>query len=377
MWQNGRKFLMSASASTICQITTVHPRYDVRIYKKICMSLVADYEVILIVADGRGDEVINNVTIIDVDKKRTSRIKRILFTTRAAYKKAIELDCMVYHFHDPEFLYYALKLSRKGKMVIYDVHEDVAKQTLSKDYINPVFRFIIAQLVKITENYISSKLYAVVTATPFINSRFQKFNKNCININNYPLIPNLSAVPFEQRHGLCYIGSISRIRGIREIIDSLDNIDVSLNLAGDYESEEFKKELINNKNWGKVKYYGSVSSEEVLKILKNSQVGLVTYLPEPNHIDAQPNKMFEYMAAALPIIASDFPLWKEIVEENNCGICVNPKDTTEIAKAISYLLINKDVAETMGGNGVKAVTEKFNWDSEKTKLLSLYSSLFQ
>lgn len=368
---------MLASAKSICQITTVHPRYDVRIFNKICLSLVSDYQVYLIVADGKGDEVINNVTIFDVGRGNSSRIKRMLFTTRSAYRKAMELDCDVFHFHDPEFLFYGLKLSGKGKKVIYDVHEDVPKQTLSKDYLNPLLRIILARLIKMIENYISARLYAVITVTPFINERFQKINKRSININNYPFIAGGNSIPFKKRSGLCYIGSINRIRGIKEIVRSLENIDTTLNLAGDFESEEFKEELMHDKNWGKVKFYGSVSSGEVIEILKKSQIGLVTYLPEPNHIEAQPNKMFEYMAAALPLVASDFPLWKEIVEGNNCGICVNPNDPEDISKAINYLLMNRDIAETMGRNGVKAVSDKFNWDSEKKKLLTLYSSLFQ
>jgi glycosyltransferase involved in cell wall biosynthesis len=338
---------------------------------------VADYRVNLIVADGKGDEVINNVNIIDIGPRNSSRVKRILFTSRSAYKKAMELDCDVFHFHDPEFLLYALKLSGKGKKVIYDVHEDVPKQTLSKDYINPALRLFLAHIIKLTENYVSSRLYAVVTATPFINERFMRINKRSININNYPIKLDRISIPYRNRSGLCYIGSISRIRGIKEIIRSLDNINTTLNLAGDFESEEFKEELVKDKNWKKVVFYGHVSSEDVIGILNKSQVGLVTYLPEPNHIEAQPNKMFEYMAAALPLIASDFPLWREIVEGNNCGICVNPNDPEDISRAIDYLLINRDIAEILGENGLKAVSEKFNWDSEKKKLLTLYSSLFQ
>lgn len=368
---------MSASSRNICQITTVHPRYDVRVFHKICLSLIADYHVNLIVADGRGNEVIKNVTIFDVGRRNSSRIKRMLFTTRSAYRKAIELDCVVYHFHDPEFLFCGLKLARKGKKVIYDIHEDVPKQTLSKDYINPLLRTIIANLIKITENYISARLYAVITVTHSINDRFLRINKRSININNYPFLVDCDSIQFEERHGLCYIGSISRIRGIKEIVSSLENIDITLNLAGDFESEEFKKELMLDKNWGKVKYYGSVSSEEVIELLKKSQIGLVTFLPEPNHIEAQPNKMFEYMAAALPLIASDFPLWKEIVEGNKCGICVNPNKPEDISNAINYLLMNQDIAMAMGRNGAKAVSDKYNWDPEKEKLLTLYSSVFQ
>ena len=368
---------MLASARRICQITTVHPRFDVRIFNKICLSLVSDFHVTFIVADGRGDEIIKNVTIIDAGRRRSSRLKRILFTSLSVYRRAVELDCEVFHFHDPEFLFYALKLSNKGKKVIYDVHEDVPKQTLSKDYIHPAFRFIIAKMIKLTENYISSRLYAVVTATPNINERFQRINKRSININNYPEKVSENSIPFHDRSGICYIGSISRIRGIKEIVESLSNVDTCLNLAGDFESEDFKEELIYEKNWKKVNYYGIVDPQGVIEILNISQVGLVTFLPEPNHIEAQPNKMFEYMAAALPLIASNFPLWKEIVEGNNCGICVNPANPEDISNAINFLLVNRAIAEEMGKNGVKAVNEKYNWQSEKKKLLTLYSSLFQ
>jgi glycosyltransferase involved in cell wall biosynthesis len=360
----------------ICHLTTVHPRYDVRIFLKECIYLTHHYDVYLIVADGKGDEEINSVHIFDVGKP-ASRLKRVLCIANKVYRKAINLNCEIYHFHDPEFLFWGLKLARKGKKVIYDVHEDVPKQTLSKDYLNPLLRTLFASLIKITENYISARLYAIITATPFINERFLKINRRSININNYPVISGSTSIPFEEREGLCYIGSISRIRGIKEVVNSLQNIDVTLNLAGDFESDEFKKELMLDKNWGKVKYHGSVSPGEVIEILKKSQIGLVTFLPEPNHIESQPNKMFEYMAAGLPLIASDFPLWKEIVEGNKCGVCVNPKNPEDISTAINYLLMNQDIAMTMGWNGVKAVNDKFNWNSEKEKLLTLYSSIFQ
>lgn len=367
---------MPVPARNICQITTVHPRYDVRVFEKICQSLAEDYHVNLIVADGKGDEFINNITIHDVGQRHSSRIKRWWYTSRSAYKKAIELNCILYHFHDPEFLFYGLKLSRKGKKVIYDVHEDVPKQTLSKDYINPLLRDIIAGLIKITENFISARLYAVVTATYSINQRFLKINKRSVIINNYPILAGSNSIPFEERQGLCYIGSISRIRGIKEIISSLENIDITLNLAGNFESEELKKELMLDKNWEKVNYFGTVSPGEVVQLLQKSRIGLVTFLPEPNHIESQPNKMFEYMAAALPLIASNFPLWKEIVEGNKCGICIDPNRPEDISNAIDYMMRNQDIAMAMGKNGAKAVSEKYNWSSEKEKLLTLYSSVF-
>ncbi|MBD3768073.1 MAG: glycosyltransferase, partial [Gammaproteobacteria bacterium] len=103
--------------------------------------------------------------------------------------------------------------------------------------------------------------------------------------------------------------------------------------------------------------------------------GLVTFLPAPNHIDAQPNKMFEYMSAGLPIITSIFPLWREIVEGNQCGLCVDPLDPQAIGEAIQYLIDNPVEAEQMGKNGRQAVEQKYNWTIEEQKLLDLYAGL--
>ena len=178
---------------------------------------------------------------------------------------------------------------------------------------------------------------------------------------------------------ICYVGGISQVRGINELISSLDLIDIEirLELAGEIENLRLESELFSNKNWERVKYYGFVGQDKIRQILKSSRIGILTLYPTPNHLDSLPIKLFEYMAAGIPVIASDFQLWKEIVEGNNCGICVNPKDPADIAKAINYLLINPDIAEEMGKNGFKAVNKKYNWDSEKQKLLTLYSTLCQ
>lgn len=126
-----------------------------------------------------------------------------------------------------------------------------------------------------------------------------------------------------------------------------------------------------------VKYLGMISREKVNQLYGKSRAGIVLYQPAKNHFESQPIKLFEFMAAGLPVIASDFPLWKKIVEGNQCGICVNPTDVNEVRKACVHLLKRPELGRRMGLAGRKAVVQKYNWNCEKDKLLNLYQELLK
>jgi glycosyltransferase involved in cell wall biosynthesis len=228
------------------------------------------------------------------------------------------------------------------------------------------------------ENYIAKRLDAVVGATPFIAKRFQRINPNSIAVNNFPIQeefrPAHEGRPFSRK--ICYIGGITRVRGISELIKSLSILrDVTLIMCGPFESKAYEEELLSMTGWKYVDYRGVVGRNEVREIMACSALGVVTFLPSPNHTDSQPNKMFEYMAAGLPFIASNFPLWRQIVEETQCGVCVDPASPAEIAKAIAKLLSDEAMCRAKGNAGRKAIMDRFNWLSESKKLLTLYAEL--
>jgi glycosyltransferase involved in cell wall biosynthesis len=365
----------------ITHLTSAHPRFDTRIFIKMCSSLARkeNYEVNLIVADNKGDEVKNGINIFDVGKK-AGRVNRIFKTTQKVYQKAIELDSDIYHLHDPELIPIGLKLKKIGKKVIFDAHEDVALQILSKSYMNIVLRSILSKSFLVFEKFAFKKFDYIVTATPHIRDKFLKINAHCMDINNYPKLEefDLDAIKEKKENAVCYIGSIAAIRGIKEIVRAMEHVgDVKLLLAGDFREKDVEAEVRSYKGWNKIEELGFLDRIGVANVMSRSLAGLVTLHPIINYQDALPVKMFEYMAAGLPVIASNIKLWQKIINDAKCGICVDPLDPKAIAQAIEYIVKNQAVAKDMGQSGKKAVLEKYNWSIEEAKLFSVYEELIK
>ncbi|WP_172371603.1 glycosyltransferase family 4 protein [Sporosarcina jiandibaonis] len=365
----------------ICHLTSVHSHTDTRIFVKECQSLSAAGFEVHLVAPGAPDCRIEGVQIHGITREVGSRLKRMTKTVNQVYNKALEIDAEVYHFHDPELIPIGLKLKKRGKKVVYDVHEDVPRQILTKKWIPKYTNNMISKIIEAYENYASKKFDVIITATPFIRDRFLNIDCNAVDINNYPLLEELKVLDIqwsEKENAVCYVGGIAFIRGIKEMVKSLEmKSNISLLLAGKFFSPKEKEAVMKLNGWKKVKELGFLDREGVKDTYRKSKAGIVTLQPTINYIDALPVKMFEYMAAGIPVIASNFPLWKDILNKNKCGLIVDPMNPKEIAEAISWVLENPIEAEQMGQNGRKAVETEYNWEKESEKLIKVYKNLLR
>lgn len=362
---------------TVCHLTTVHPAKDPRIFQKECVSLAAaGYDVTLIVANGKPEED-RGVKIVGVPVQYHGRLQRIRQAPKAVYRKAMEVNADIYHFHDPEFLPYAAKLKKKGKIVVYDAHEDLPRQVLSKYYLPAIVRKTMSKALEWYENRTAKKLDYLITATDFIKDRFCKINPQVGSVKNFPLLNEIPEIPsWESRKDeVAYVGVNAGIRGVKEMVKAMEYTQATLNLGGNFNPPELEKEVSAYEGWKNVNALGFIDRDQVKEVYAQSKIGLVTLHPTINYQDALAVKMFEYMGNGMAVIASDFPLWKGIINKHQCGICVNPLDPKAIAGGINYLLSHQEEAKAMGENGRKAVLEKYNWSKEEEKLLKIYNGL--
>ncbi|MBQ5965497.1 glycosyltransferase family 4 protein [Massilia sp. ZL223] len=363
----------------IVHLTSAHPRNDTRIFIKQCRTLAAHgYDVTLVVADGQGDERRDGVRIVDVGRL-SGRMRRIFSTTRRVRDKALSLDADIYQLHDPELLPTGLALKRRGKTVIFDSHEDVPRQLLSKPYLGPLSGKLISATFSLVERYACARFDGIIAATPFIREKFLGIHPVTLDVNNFPMIGELdSATPWADKHNeVCYVGGIGEIRGIRELVHAGQYLRSSarINLVGKFSEPQLEAELQAHPGWHRVTPSGFLDRTGVRKVMQRSLAGIVTFHRLPNHLDSLPTKMFEYMSAGIPVIASNFPLWRETIERAGCGLCVDPADPRAIAEAIDYLVTHPEIARSMGQKGRQAVLDHYNWTVQANRLTDFYGAL--
>lgn len=368
---------MNQSARVV-HVSSAHSSSDPRVFQKECRTLQrAGYDVVLIVPQAQ-DEIRDGVRITAVARP-ASRLGRFTRTGLSLLGKAIAARGSVYHLHDPDLIPLALVLKALGKRVVIDVHEDLAKQVRVKPWIPTRLRAGAASMAGLLDAVAGAAADAIVAATPPIASNFPPHKT--VVVQNFPEVAELAsaaATPHADRPNLVmYAGAITLARGSVEMVRAMGWVPVEgsrLALAGQIDRASLEQ-CRRLDSFGRVDLLGQLGRAELAALLGRARVGLCVLHPMPSYLESYPTKLFEYMSAGLPVIASDFPLWRQIIDEARCGFVVDAGDPAAIGKAITTLLQDPVASEAMGQRGRQAVLERYNWSTEADKLLKLYSRL--
>lgn len=369
---------MDTTQLNVCHLSSGHEYYELRIFQKECSSLAKRFAVTLIIPKVDCGYV-NNVKTIPF-KKYSSTLGRFLFAPVRMYFMAKGIHAGVYHFHDPELIFTGilLKLTTKAK-VIYDVHEDVAGSIRTRKKYGSIFSDIISVLFSVFEKHAARCFDSVICATDRIAVNFKGY---CAPeaIYNYPIMDKFIDEGACKDGSIVVFGNMSVVRGITQVCEAMRILNedygqhIKLRLVGQISPQSMEYKIL--KNYGEyIEYTGWMDIEEAYKLVQKSVIGLVTYLPAPNHDHCMPNKMFEYMNYGMPVICSRFEEMRNIVEKNGCGICVDPENSTDIAKALCDLIENPEKMKTMGENGKRVVRDNYNWRVMENRLYHIYNSL--
>lgn len=335
----------------------------------------------LLVCDNLADETRDGVKIFSTKFQAANRIQRFLYSGKKLFREAIKIDAEIYHLHDPDLLFVGNKLKKLGKKVIFDSHEDYPADIANKEWLPRFLRKMISRAYATFEKKSISKYDAVISVSPHIVERLVKINHNSYLVTNYPIWTN-QEIQQETKNdsrstNICFAGTINRDWNHHIVMDAIQEIENIKYIVAGPTDEAYLLELKNKQSWEKVDYRGVVTPQEVKSIYRESKIGLALHYS--NSLSGRGTlgntKLFEFMAAGLPLVCSYYPLWDEIIQRHNCGISVNPLDAGEVKRAIEYIIGNPDKARVMAENGIRAVEKTYNWGTQEETLLRVYSSV--
>lgn len=364
-------------------MTSAHRRYDQRILWRECVSLRENgYDVTLIINDDQPNETLENgIRILSTGFVPQGRRQRMTEGVRRVYELGLAQDGDIYHLHDAELLMVALKLKKHKKKVIFDSHEVYGIQLQRRMWIPSVLRKGIASAYNLYEAYVCKRIDGVIHIGRYNGKDwFAGRSKRFVYVGNFPRMEEYGAVqmpPYHTRGKICLSGSLSKEEGLLTLVEAADRANTKLVLAGKFIPDSFQEEVEIRDTHHVVEYVGFLDRKGIFDLYRRCAIGMCVLPFFNGHlVDNLNTKIYEYMAMEMPVIISDWPYRRKLIQKYHFGLTVkNPSDIVEIAEKIKWLLNHPREAEEMGKNGKRLLEEKFTWDVAEKELLKLYCEI--
>lgn len=371
-----------AAGASVLHVSSAHRASDGRIAEKEAVALsAAGYDVtVLALKRAEGTVLPEGPRFIEYGVPG-SRARRFLLRLPWLLGYCLQHRFDVYHLHDPDLILVGVVLKLFGHRVVYDVHESYPMVILDRQWIPAFLRPGLSRLWRVME--CAFVRWADLTVTAHITVAEQYDGGRVVTLHNYPIVRDLAneSTPAlaERPWRVLHHGDLTEQRGLFTMVEAMGKVALEpapeLRLGGSL-PQNLKARLEAMPGMARSAYLGWLNKEQLAEELSQARAGLVLLHPTHNYRVIRPNKLYEYMAAGLPVVASDFPHWREVVGPSDCGLLVDPLDTAAIARAIEYLLTHPEEATAMGARGRAAVLAQYNWQAEKAKLVAAYEALF-
>jgi glycosyltransferase involved in cell wall biosynthesis len=363
----------------VVKLANGHSPFDTRIFIKEAAALVdAGYTVSLIIPH-HENLVRDGVTLIAVPPRMKGFGKLVVNPWNIFWKALKQPTQAVFHIHDSDILFVGILLKLLGRKVIYDAHEDTPLQIQYQHWVPKFLRKPYGFIYYLIEKVCGWMFDAIIVAEPVIAKYFPPHKTYLVrNFSSIVAFRDFSnVIPYATRDNLMvYVGLLSEPRGLFEMLEGAkvahQHNQFKFLMGGKFSPPSLEKRVIGIYD---VDFLGWVQFENLPEILYKCRIGIIIPQPNPRYKTNYPVKLFEYMAAAIPVIASREGESAAFVNEAQCGILVDPFNTQEIADAIAWLLTYPAEAEAMGKRGQQLVFGKYNWENEKQVLLNVYQKV--
>lgn len=360
---------------------------DPRAMHKQARSLAGwGHQVTYICNAASGPMVTDDLVRVDALRMPAWRLVRQICGPGMALREAMRSRPDVVHVFDTALIVPALRLGRRYAVkVVVDLPEDNAKQILQKSYLGPMSTRRLASCVykRLSRRwFVAADL--VIAATPSIAESLPAECQRIV-VRNFAAISEIDAVPpaglscsTADTHVLrvVYVGGISPIRGIRELVSVAGMLGgaVELHLAGPVYDDALLDELKSTTAWQFCRYHGWLDWPGSIALVKACDVGACVLQATPNQVEALPVKVFEYMACGKASIVSSFPLWRRLFA--GAALFVDPADPGSIVRLMETLVAHPALLRRLSERSRLLAETRYSWESEAERLVHAYAGLW-
>lgn len=361
----------------IVHVSSAHPWVDNRVHlREAAAAAAAGYRVRLIAVDSPLRAPVTGVEVVRIPSR--PRVRRMVVSTTQALLLALRSGAALVHLHDPELIWTIPILKVAGRTVVYDAHEDLPDQVWGKDYLSlrqrAVFAFLSHGLLGL-----AGTADRVVIATEWTGRRFPAERR--VAIHNFPLArsdDDRQQPVLDRPAVVAHVGVLSVDRGIDVLADTAMDPDFPdgwrIEMVGSVDRATSTERLRTAESTGRAHHGGVVGPMEARDLLLHARIGVVPFRRTPVTDQIFPTKLFEYLAAGLAVIATDMPLWRQLLQGVDCVTFVPADDPAAIARAVRRYADDPALLERHSAEARRAA-QRFTWAPEAERLVAMYDEL--